>query len=132
MWLCLVVKLKSDAVKNKIAQEPEMLGHESRLIGSGQTGDDNIYYCGQKSVRRNGVALIVNKRVQNVVLGCNLKNETVISVHIQGKSFNITVIQDYAQPLMLKKLRMNSFMMTLQDLLELTPHKDVLFIIGLE
>ena len=75
-------------------------------------GDDTIYCCGQESVRSNGVALIVNKRVQNVVLGCNLKNETVISVHIQGKPFNITVIQDYAQPLMLKKLRMNSSMLT--------------------
>ena len=92
MWLCLVVKLKSDAVKNKIAQEPEMLGHESRLIGSGQTGDDNIYYCGQKSVRRNGVALIVNKRVRYVVLGCDLKNDRMISVRSQGKPFNITVV----------------------------------------
>ena len=96
LWLCLVVKLKSDAVKNKIAQEPEMLGHESRLIGSGQTGDDNIYYCGQKSVRRNGVALIVNKRVQNAVLGCNLKNDRMISIGFQGKTFNIRVIQVYA------------------------------------
>ena len=101
-------------------------------MGEFNSDDHDIYYGGQESLERNGVALIVNKRVQNVVLGCNLKNETVISVHIQGKSFNITVIQDYAQPLMLKKLRMNSFMMTLQDLLELTPHKDVLFIIGLE
>ena len=70
--------------------------HESRQIGSGQTGDDNIYYCGQKSVRRNGVALIVNKRVQNAILGCNLKNDRMISVHFQGKPFNITVIQVYA------------------------------------
>ena len=75
-------------------------------------GDDSIYCCGQESVRSNGVTLIVNKRVQNVVLGCSLKNETVISVHIQGKPFNITVIQDYARPLMLKKLRMNSSMLT--------------------
>ena len=75
-------------------------------------GDDTTYCYGQESVRSNGVALIVNKRVQNVVLGCNLKNETVISVHIQGKPFNITVMQDYAQPLMLKKLRMNSSMLT--------------------
>ena len=55
-----------------------------------------IYYCGQESHRRNGVALIVNKRVQNAVLGCNLKNDRMISVHFQGKPFNITVIQDYA------------------------------------
>jgi len=55
-----------------------------------------IYYCGQESLRRNGVAIIVNKRVQNAVLGCNLKNDRMISVHFQGKPFNITVIQVYA------------------------------------
>ena len=58
--------------------------------------DDNyIYYCGQESLRRNGVAIIVNKRVQNAVLECNLKNDRVNSVHFQGKPFNITVIQVY-------------------------------------
>ena len=95
--------------------------HESRQIGSGQTGDGKseldilgiselkwtemgefnsddhyIYYCGQESLRRNGVAIIVNKRVQNAVLGCNLKNDRMISVGFQGKPFNITVIQVYA------------------------------------
>ena len=55
-----------------------------------------IYYCGQESLRRNGVAIIVNNRVQNVVLGCNLKNDRMISVHFQGKPFSITVIQAYA------------------------------------
>ena len=58
--------------------------------------EDSIYYCGQESLRRNGVAIMVNKRVQNAVLGCNLRNDRVISVHFQGKPFNITVIQGYA------------------------------------
>ena len=58
--------------------------------------DHNIYYCGQESLRRNGVAITVNKRVQNSVLGCNLKNDRMISVHFQGKLFNIIVIQVYA------------------------------------
>ena len=65
-------------------------------MGEFNSDDHDIYYGGQESLERNGVALIVNKRVQNVVLGCNLKNETVISVHIQGKSFIIAVIQVYA------------------------------------
>ena len=58
--------------------------------------DQYIYYCGQESLRRDGVAIIVNKRVQNAVLGCNLKNDRMISVHFQGKAFSITVIQVYA------------------------------------
>ena len=58
--------------------------------------DHFIYYCGQESLRRNGVAITVNKRVLNAVLGCSLKNDRMISVHFQGKPFNITVIQDYA------------------------------------
>ena len=66
--------------------------------------DHHIYYSGQESIRRNGVALIVNKRVLNAVLGCNLKNNRRISICFQGKPFNITVIQVHAQPLMLKKL----------------------------
>ena len=65
---------------------------------------------GQESLRRNGVALKVNKRVQNAVLGCNLINDRMISVCFQGKPFNITVIQVYAQPVMLKKLKLNSSM----------------------
>ena len=78
--------------------------------GKGQfnSEDHYIYYCGQESLRRNGVALTVNKRVQNAVLGCNLKNDRMISVSFQGKPFSITVIQ--LQPLMLKKL--NSSMKT--------------------
>ena len=88
----------------------------------------NIYYCGQDSLRRNGVALIVNKRVQNAVLGCNLKNSRIISVHFQGKPFNITVIQVYALTNNAKEGEVEWFYEDLQDLLELTPQKAVLFI----
>ena len=65
-------------------------------MGEFNSDDHYIYYCRQESLRRNGVALIVNKRVQNAVLGCNLKNDRMISVRFQGKPFNITVIQVYA------------------------------------
>ena len=65
-------------------------------MGKFNSDDHYIYYCGQKSLRRNGVALIVNKRVQTAVLGCNLKNDRMTLVHFQGKPFNITVIQVYA------------------------------------
>ena len=66
-------------------------------MGKFNSHDHYIYYCGQKSLRRNGVASIVNERVRNAVLGCNLKNDRMISVHFQGKPFNIMVIQVYAQ-----------------------------------
>ena len=71
---------------------------ELKWTGMGEFNSDDhyIYYCGQESLRRNGVAIMVNKRVQNAVLGCNLKNDTMISVCFQGKPFNITVIQVYA------------------------------------
>ena len=71
---------------------------ELKWTGMGKFNSDNshIYYCGQESLRRSGVAFIVNKRVQNAVLGCSLKNDRMISVHFQGKTFNITVIQVYA------------------------------------
>ena len=65
-------------------------------MGEFNSDDHYIYYCGQESLRRNGVTLIVNKRVWNAVLGCNLKNDRMIAVHFQGKPFNITVIQVYA------------------------------------
>ena len=65
-------------------------------LGEFNSDDHYIYYCGQESLRRNGVAIMVNKRVQKAVLGCNLKNDRMISVHFEGKSFNITVIQVYA------------------------------------
>ena len=90
----------------------------------------NMGYCGQESLRRNGVAIMVNKRVQNAVLGCNLKNDRMISVHLQGKPFNITVIQVYAPTSNTEEAEVEQFYEDLQDLLELTPKKDVLFIIG--
>ena len=92
--------------------------------------DHYIYYCGQESLRRNGVAIIVNKGVRNAVLGCNLKNDRMISVHFQGKPFNITVIQVYAPTSNTEEAEVEWFYEDLQDLLELTPKKDVLFIIG--
>ena len=85
---------------------------------------------GQESFRRNGVAIIVNKRVQNAVLGCNLKNDRMISVHFQGKPFNIRVIQVYALSSNAEEAEVEWFYEDLQDLLQLTPPKDVLFIIG--
>ena len=88
------------------------------------------YYCGQESLRRNGVAFMVNKRVQNEVLGSNLKNDRMISVLFQGKPFNITVIQAYAPTSNAEEAELEQFYEDLQDLLELTPKRDVLFIIG--
>ena len=92
--------------------------------------DHYIYYCGQESLRRNGIAIIVNKRVRNAVLGCNPKNDRKISVHFQGKPFNITVIQVYALTSNAKEAEVEQFYEDLQDFLELAPKKDVLFIIG--
>ena len=89
-----------------------------------------IYYTGQESLRRNGVALIVNKRVQHAVLGCNLKNKRVISVCFQGKPFNITVIHVCGPTTNAKEAKAEHFYEDLQDLLELTPKKDVLVITG--
>ena len=103
---------------------------ELKWTGMGEFNSDDhyIYYCGQESLRRNGVAIIVNKRVQNAVLGCNLKNDRMISVCFQGKPFNITVIQAYAPTSNAEEAEW--FYEDLQDLLELTPQKDFLFIIG--
>ena len=81
-------------------------------MGKFNSDDHYIYYCGQESLRRNGVALLVNKRVQNAVLGCNLKNDRMTSVRFQGKPFNITVIQVYAPTVTLKKLKLNGSMKT--------------------
>jgi len=99
-------------------------------MGEFNSDDHYIYYCGQESLRRNGVAIRVNKRVQNVVLGCNLKNDRMIFVHFLGKSFNITEIQVYAQTSNAEEAEVEQFYDDLQDHLELTPKKDVLFIIG--
>ena len=102
-----------------------------KWIGMGEFNSDDhyIYYCGQESLRRNGVAIKLNKRVLNAVLGCNLKNDRMIVVCFQGKPFSITVIQVYA-PTTNAKLEVERFNEDLQDLLELTPKKDVLFIRG--
>ena len=99
-------------------------------MGEFNSDDHYIYYCGQESLRKNGVALIVKKRVQNAVPGCNLKNDGMISVHFQGKPFNIMVIQAYAPTSNIEEAEAERFYEDLQDLLELTPPKDVLFIIG--
>ena len=89
-----------------------------------------IYHCGQESLRRNGVAIIVNKRVWNAVPGCNLKNDRMSSVCFQGKPFNITVIQVYAPTSNPEEAEVEQLYEDLQDLLELTPKKDALFILG--
>ncbi|XDA85236.1 hypothetical protein R6Z07M_015000 [Ovis aries] len=99
-------------------------------MGEFNTDDHYIYYCGQEFLRRNGVAIIISKRVQNAVLGCSLKNHRMISVCFQGKPFNITVIQVYALTSNAEEAEVERFCEDLQDLLELTPPKDVLFIIG--
>ena len=99
-------------------------------MGEFNTDDHYIYYCRQESLRRNGVAIMVNKRVQNTVLGCNLKNDRMISVPFQSKPFNIMVIQVYAPTSNTEETEVERFYEDLQDLLELTPQNDVLFIIG--
>ena len=91
--------------------------------GKFNSDDPYIYYYGQESLRRNGVALIFNKRVQNVVLGCSLKNDRIISVHFQGKSFNIKIIQVYAPTTNAKEAEVEWFYEDLEDLIELTPKK---------
>ena len=129
LWMWLVMEVKSNAVKSNIAQESGMSGswikqgklevdkHEMTRVdinilgigelkwtGMGELNSDDhyIYHCGQESLRRNGITIMVNKRVQNEVLGCSLKNDRMISVHSQGKPSNITV--------MLKKLKLNGSM----------------------
>ena len=81
-------------------------------MGDFNSDDHYIYYCGQESLRRNGVALIVNKRVQNAVLGCSLKSDRMISAHFQGKPFNITVIQVYAPTTNAKEAEVNGSVKT--------------------
>ena len=105
---------------------------ELKLTGMGEFNSDDryIYYCGQESLRRNGVAIMVNKRVRNAVLECNLKNERRISVRFQGNPFSITVILVYTPTSNAEEAEVEWFYEDLQDFLELTPKKDVLFIIG--
>ena len=92
-------------------------------MGEFNSDDHYIYYCGQESLRRNGVAIMVNKRVQNAVLGCNLKNDRVISIRFQGKPFSITVIQVCAPTSNAEEAEVEQFYEDLQDLLGLTPKK---------
>ena len=98
---------------------------ELKWTGMGEFNSDDhyIYYCGQESLRGNGVAIMVNKRVRNAVLGCNLKNDRMISVRLQGKPFNIIVIQVYAPTSNTEETEVEGFYEGLQYLLELTPQK---------
>ena len=110
----------------------DILGiNELRWTGVGEFNSDYhyIYYCGQESFRRNGVAIMVNKRVWNAVLACNLKNDRMISVRFQGKPFNITVIQAYAPTSNAEEAEVEQFYEDLQDLLETTSRNNVFFII---
>ena len=102
---------------------------ELKWTGMGEFNSDDhyIYYCRKESLGRNGVAIIVNKRVRNAVLACNLKNDRIISVRFQGKTFNIMVIEAYAPTSNAEEAEVERFYEDLQDLLEL---KDVLSIIG--
>ena len=105
---------KLKVVKQEMARvNVDILGiSELKWTGMGEFNSDGhyIYDCGQESLRRNGVTIMVNKRVRNAVLGCSVKNNRTISVHFQGKPFNITIIQAYAPPVTLKKLKLNGSM----------------------
>ena len=117
---------KLEVVKLEMARvNINILGiSELKWTGMGEFNsvDRYIYYCEQKSLRRNGIAIIVNKRVRNAVPGCSLKNDRMISVHFQGKPFNITV-QVYAPTSIAEEAEVERFCEDLQDLLELTPKK---------
>ena len=121
---------KLEVVKQEMARvNIDILGiSELRWTGIGEFNSDDhyIYYCGQESLRRSGVAIIVNTRVQNAVPGCNLKNDRMISLCFQGKPFNIMVIQVYALTSSNEETEVEQFYKNIQDLLELTPKKDVL------
>ena len=107
---------KLEVVKQEMARvNVDILGiSKIKWTGMGEFNsyDHYIYYCGQESLRSNGVTIMVNKIVQKAVLGCNLKNDRMISVCLQDKPFNITLTQVYAPPVMLKKLKLNGFMKT--------------------
>ena len=121
---------KLEVVKQEMASvNVNILGiSELKQAGMGEFDSDEhyVYYCGQESLRRNEVASIVNKRIQNAALGCNLKNNRMISVHFQGKPFSIIVIQVYVLTSNAEEAEVEWFYEDLQDLLELTPQKDVL------
>ena len=118
---------KLEVVKQEMARvNVDILGiSELKWTGVGEFNSDDhyIYYCGQKSLRRNGVAFIINKRVQKAVLGCNLKNDRMISVHFQGKPLNITVTQVYALTSNDEEAEVEYLYEDVQDLLELIPKK---------
>ena len=118
---------KLEVVRQEMARvNVDILGiSELKWTGMGEFNSDDhyIYYCGQESLRRNGVAMMVNKRVQNAVLGCNLKNDRMISVRLQDKPFTITVVQVYAPTSNAEETEVERFYEDLQDLLELTPQK---------
>ena len=125
---------KLEVIKQEMAKvNVDILGI-SKLKWTGMdefnSDDHYIYYCGQESLRRNGVAITVNRRVRNAVLGCNLKNNRMISVCFQGKPFTTTVIEVYAPTSNVEKAKVERFYEDLQDLLELTPKIAVVFIIG--
>ena len=112
--------------QGKLEVVNDILGiSELKWSGMGEFNSDDhyIYHRGQESLKRNGVGLTVNKRVRNAVLGCNHKNDRMISVHFQGKPFNITVIQVYAPTSNAEEAEVEWFNEELQDLLELTPKK---------
>ena len=125
---------KLEVVKQEMARvNVDILGiRELKWTGMGEFNSDDhyIYYCGQEYLRRTGVAIIVNKRIWNAVRGCSLKDNRMISVHFQGKPLNITVIQVYAPTSNAEEAEVERFYEDLQDLWELKPKKDVLFIIG--
>ena len=118
---------KLEVVKHEMARvNVNILGiSELKWTGMDEFNSDDcyIYYCGQESLRRKRVAIVVNKRVRNAVLGCNLKNDRMISVRFQGKPFNITVIQVYAPTSNAEEAEVERFYEDLQELLELTPQK---------
>ena len=120
---------KLEVVKQEMARvNVNILGiSELKWTGMDEFNSDDhcIYYCGQESLRRNGVTIMVNKRVRNAVLGCHLKNDRMIFVRLQGKPFSITVIQVYAPTSNAEEAEVEWFYEDLQDLLELTPKKDV-------
>ena len=122
---------KLEVVKQEMARvNVNILGiSELKWTGMGEFNSDD-HYCGQESLRRNGVALIVNKRVQNAVPGCSLEKDRMVSVRFRGKAFNIIVIQVYAPTSNTEEAEVEWFYEDLQDLLELTPKRDVLFITG--
>ena len=99
-------------------------------MGEFNSDDHYVDYCWQESLRRNGLALVVNRRIQNAVLGCKLKNDRMVSLPFQGKPFSIKVIQVYALTSNAKEAEVAPFYKDLQDLLELTPPQNVLLIIG--